>query len=133
MSMKLFYVGVKAVIRNDNDQLLLLKDSSKKDFWDVPGGRIDENETIEQALLRELSEELPSHGDVTIGNLLHAFRVPGSIYKDIGLTLLFYEVKIDLPKDIKLSHEHTEHAWLDLTEADKIASSGVVSLIKEIS
>lgn len=133
MSMKLFYVGVKAVIRNDSGQILLLKDSSKINFWDVPGGRIDENETIQQALIRELSEELPGHEKLTIGDLLHAFRVPGSINKEIGLTLLFYEVKIDFPKDIVLSHEHTEFKWLDLEEAKKIASNGVVSLIREIS
>ena len=133
MSMKVFYVGVKAVIRNDSDQILLLKDSSKDNFWDVPGGRIDDNETIEQALLRELSEELPGHGEVSIGKILHAFRVPGSIKDDTGLTLLFYEVKIDLHRDIELSQEHTEYKWLDLAEAEKIASNGVVSLIRAIN
>ncbi|HZW60779.1 MAG TPA: NUDIX domain-containing protein [Candidatus Babeliales bacterium] len=57
----IFYVGIKGVIVNNN-KVLLLKSKSKIDdgqFWDLPGGRMESNETIQEALIRELIEELP--------------------------------------------------------------------------
>ena len=55
MTEQLFQIGIKAIIRNDENQILLLKN---KDYWDIPGGRIDQGEDIEAALLRELNEEI---------------------------------------------------------------------------
>ena len=55
MTEQLFQIGIKAIIRNDENQILLLKN---KDYWDIPGGRIDQCEDIETTLLRELNEEI---------------------------------------------------------------------------
>ena len=129
--MKNFFVGCKAVIMQD-DKLLLLKSAEKENFWDVPGGRIDDNESIHEALIRELNEELPSHKNPKVGELIHAFRIPGSIKGDIGLVLLFYKVEVDFPDGIELSDEHTEHRWLGLSEAKEISSNGVVSMLEKL-
>ena len=53
MTEQLFQIGIKAIIRNDENQILLLKN---KDYWDIPGGRMDQGEDITAALLRELNE-----------------------------------------------------------------------------
>lgn len=129
MAMKHFFVGVKAIIVQDG-KVLLLKDSSRPDFWDVPGGRIDDNETIEQALLRELHEELPTHQAPKIGNLLHAYRIPGSIKDDLGLVLLFYEVDVTFAGSIELSDEHTAYEWLAYGEAHDRGSDAVKSVME---
>lgn len=55
MTEQLFQIGIKAIIRNDENQILLLEN---KDYWDIPGGRMDQGEDIEAALLRELNEEI---------------------------------------------------------------------------
>ena len=55
MTEQLFQIGIKAIIRNDKNQILLLKN---KDYWDIPGGRMDQGEDIETTLLRELNEEI---------------------------------------------------------------------------
>ena len=55
MTEQLFQIGIKAIIRNDENQILLLKN---KDYWDIPGGRIDQGEDTETTLLRELNEEI---------------------------------------------------------------------------
>ena len=55
MTEQLFQIGRKAIIRNDKNQMLLLK---SQDYWDIPGGRMDQGEDIEAALLRELHEEI---------------------------------------------------------------------------
>lgn len=123
---KHFYVGVKAVIIQDG-KILLLKDNSRPDFWDVPGGRIEDNETIVEALLRELSEELPSHKNPKIGRLLNAYRIPGSIKDDLGLVLLFYKVDVEWDGSVTLSSEHTSHEWVSLEEALERGSDGIKS------
>ena len=51
--MKTFYVGIKGVIVKDNKVLLLRKNpTNSAEFWEMPGGRIDHNEAIEQGVLR---------------------------------------------------------------------------------
>ncbi len=51
-----FEVSIKALIYDDQQRLLLEKDVKGK--WDLPGGRISAQETIEQCLRREVQEEL---------------------------------------------------------------------------
>ena len=52
--------AVSAVIRNDNGEFLLTKRGIEpfKGDWDLPGGFIDYGESPEEAILRELEEEL---------------------------------------------------------------------------
>lgn len=48
--------SVAAIIRDEQDRILLVKDS-KNGKWGLPAGAIDLGETPEQALLREVFEE----------------------------------------------------------------------------
>jgi ADP-ribose pyrophosphatase YjhB (NUDIX family) len=51
-----FYrVSLKAIIRNDQGEVLLVKE--KGSGWSLPGGGMDHGETPETALARELYEE----------------------------------------------------------------------------
>lgn len=54
--------GVPAIIMNQKGEILLEKRSKKMwyypDMWGLPGGLIEYGETIEQAIKRELREEL---------------------------------------------------------------------------
>ena len=48
-----------AVVTNDDGKILLVqKDNYQDNEWDFPGGGVEENEIPEQAVLRELEEEL---------------------------------------------------------------------------
>ena len=56
-----YYRGtIKAVIRNNDGSVLVVKESS--DFIDLPGGGIDHGETVKEALARELFEEIGYSG-----------------------------------------------------------------------
>lgn len=53
--------AVKAVIQNEYGQILLLQRNPKLhsvDNWDLPGGLVEDDENEEQALIREIKEEL---------------------------------------------------------------------------
>jgi len=61
--------GVRAIIMDENDRLLLVKqEHSDNSFWLVPGGGIEEGETSTEAVVREVREETGL--DVKAGELL---------------------------------------------------------------
>lgn len=51
---------VEAIILNEKDEILLIKrgHAPHKNSWDIPGGFVDSGESGEEALKRELKEEL---------------------------------------------------------------------------
>lgn len=130
---KRFFVGVKGVIFDDQGKILILQDSTKKDFWDVPGGKIDADESIEEALKREISEELPESHNLQIGQLLGAYRVKKDIKKDVSLVLIFYRITVDLPENIVLSTEHSDFKWVTQEEAIKKCHEGVRHVISALA
>ena len=50
---------VDAIVFNNENEILLIQRSSEpfKDLWAFPGGFVDEDETVEKAVYRELEEE----------------------------------------------------------------------------
>lgn len=60
----LFRVSLKAVIFNQNGEVIVVKETGR-DWWDIPGGGIDHGESIKEALARELREEVSLNGDFT--------------------------------------------------------------------
>jgi len=63
-------LGVLAIIRDGHGRLLLLRHTYRRQAWGLPGGLARRGEPPEEALARELREEL---GTIArIGPLLHA-------------------------------------------------------------
>ena len=110
MSMKKFYVGVKGLIHDNERGYLLLR--AAKGYWDIPGGRMDDNENLEATLRRELSEELPGVELQSLGEIQGSHRLPHDIEGDISLVILYYLVSVKLPKEIVLSEEHESYIWV---------------------
>ncbi len=133
MTMKKFFVGVKAVIHDEQKGYLLLQRASHDaapGHWDMPGGRIEDNESFGEALSREIAEELPGSSLVSVGDLLGSFRLPFDVSEDTGLVLLFFEVKAKLPKEVVLSEEHQAYLWVK--QKVDIPDDGVNEELKRI-
>ena len=65
------------VITDAADRVLLIRRGHEpfKEVWSLPGGKVDPGETVEQAALREVKEEL--RVDVELGALLGVYSEPG--------------------------------------------------------
>ena len=105
---------VAAVIKNENEKILITQRNLKKSqggLWEFPGGKIEPNETRENAIVREIKEELDI--DIEVKSYLSekVFNYPE---KDINLIAL--ECK-KISGEIKLL-EHENYEWVSRNELD---------------
>jgi 8-oxo-dGTP diphosphatase len=107
------HVGVKGVVRVGDECLVLKKKTEYGGYFDIPGGRIDDGETLTETLRRELSEELPTLGVYSVAGPIEAYRLSKNIEDDRGLVLIFYLVDAE-PFTVALSNEHDGHLWVDI-------------------
>ena len=105
---------VAGVIRNENGEVLCtLRDQGKYEYvsfkWEFPGGKIEEGETLEQTLIRELHEELEI--DVEIGKFFYQVEHD---YPDFHLSMAVFDCKL-LSKEMKMN-VHKGIKWLKPSE-----------------
>ena len=53
-------IALLALVNEDNEVLISLRKNKKEydGYWEYPGGKVEENETLEQAIIREIKEEI---------------------------------------------------------------------------
>lgn len=85
-----YRVSVKAKI-NFNGKTLLVKEDGKK--WDLPGGGIEHYENIDEALKRELTEEI-GVSEFIITSSPKIFKMIDAA-ADRPLIFIVYELKLD--------------------------------------
>lgn len=106
-----------AIIEDNNGKILLVKSPKWSNKWLMPGGHIDQGESIKQGILREIEEEtglsLKSDGIIAHGELIDSkdFHRPAHfIYFDIVCKSESNEVKLD-------NQELIEYAWVNPEQA----------------
>jgi len=107
-----YYIGIKGLIKNNQGDILILKDNSTGK-WEVPGGRIDQNQAIEEAFRREMAEELPGSVVNGFGNVVYVAQGDFVVENSHKLMLLFFSTDVSVPDKPKLSNEHSELAWVN--------------------
>lgn len=78
-----------------------------KGGWEFPGGKIEDGETPEAALKREIKEELAAQ--IKVKNLLHTIEYD---YPTFHLSMQCFECELLGQKEISLL-EHNAAKWLD--------------------
>lgn len=108
-----------AIIIHDNKLLVAKRNEVPfKGEWDFLGGYLQKNETPEEALRRELKEEL--NVEVASVNFLGVF--PGTAsYKDQEFPVLSFAYLVEITGEVKLNEENSEIAWVPLASLETIA------------
>lgn len=116
MSEKIQRITVKAIIHRNN-AVLLVQDHKKK--WEMPGGKIDFGERPEDAIRRELHEEL-GFSDVVVKDIINAWTfsvdAEGNEYQFI---VIVYDVASG-DGVVKTSDEHIHYEWIPLEKIDSL-------------
>ena len=107
-------VIVSAIIIQDN-KFLVLKRASDSQFapneWELVSGFMDNGETAEQTILREVKEELN-----VSGSILKSLPIYEMNDNDGRWVVIPYLVLLDDNKTIKISDEHSELKWMTIEE-----------------
>lgn len=120
-----FHLGIKALVRNSQGKILLLQvnpaklKAEKQAYWDLPGGRIQKDETVISTLEREVKEETGLTGlekPVEVGMVLSNIRIPLGD-SSVGLILNIYSVQAPESATIAISDEHIAYDWFAPAEA----------------
>lgn len=106
-------IKVVAAILKKEDKILIAKKREGKPIagmWEFPGGKIEEGETPEESLIRELREEMDIKIKVKeyVGESIYDYG-DGKVISLKGFTAEIVE------GDIKLT-DHDEYKWVTLEE-----------------
>lgn len=103
-------IEVVAAIIRDGDRVFATQRGYGpwKDWWEFPGGKMEEGETPQEALKREIMEELSA--DIRVGKLLDTVEWD---YPDFHLTMHCF--MCTLSHDAMHLNEHEAAKWLNMT------------------
>lgn len=121
------HIVVKTVLINHALGKALLMRRTPDDFgnWEGPGGAVEENETLEEAIMREVLEETGLA--VTPERLLYASLDEIREKKIVFLVYLCSTTD----ENVRLSGEHVEYRWVDKTECEKMLRGGIAKDFKK--
>lgn len=126
---------VAAIIINNDEILCMQRNKAKYDYvsfkYEFPGGKLEPGESREQALIRELSEEMDL--DLTV-NPKDFFMTVEHTYPDFSITMHSFVCKVESKTFTR--KEHISHIWLKSKELETIdwaaADLPIVKRLKEV-
>ena len=124
----LFYrKNVVGFIFNAKNQVLLVNWAKDNNYWSLPQGGVDKGESEEEAIRREMKEEIGTNNFNILGKFknIYKYKWPKNYshggYKGQKQTLYILEFKGD-DSDIKLCYwEHKKWKWVNIENLTKEA------------
>lgn len=107
-------LAVRAIIINEDEKILIIKRSANSktnpNKWELPGGKVDQNETFDQALIREVFEETNLKTNLN--------GVAGVSEQDLHLIRAVHIIMFAniIDGEVKLSSEHDGYAWVNFND-----------------
>ena len=99
---------VVAVIKKENLYLIVKRNKHKHLGlkWEFPGGKVEINESFEQALSREIKEEL--NVEIDIVN-----KIAEENYNDNKINVILYYYLCRIKEGEIFLSEHEDYAWVE--------------------
>lgn len=121
---------VAAIICKDNRIFATQRGYGEfKGQWEFPGGKVEPGETPEEALVREIKEELDT--EIAVAKYIHTVEYD---YPTFHLSMRCYLCKIVAGKLVLKEHESAK--WLTKDDIDSLnwlpADQELIPIIKEI-
>ena len=119
---------VAAIIKKGN--LYLVTQRNKDKYmglkWEFPGGKVEANETLQEALIREIHEELNININVYE-------KIAEERYKDSEINIVLHYFLCSIKDGVISLNEHEAMEWADKTDFDKydfvVGDGNITSLI----
>jgi len=105
----------------ESEKVLLVKQKVANRDWSLPGGRVENGETLEEAMIREMKEETGL--DVKVKNLLYVCDKPDALPSLLHITFLLerMEGEITLPSN---EFDHNPIQDVQMVRIEELSSYG---------
>jgi 8-oxo-dGTP diphosphatase len=105
---------VAAIIKKDNLYLVTQRNRNKHMGlkWEFPGGKVEANEALKEALAREIYEEL--NIDINVYE-----KLAEESYKDSEINIVLHYFLCTIKDGVINLNEHEAMEWIDKTDFDK--------------
>jgi 8-oxo-dGTP pyrophosphatase MutT (NUDIX family) len=114
-------VGALVYVRSTNRYLFLLRNKSKHSgSWGIVGGKVDPGETVIQALVREIVEEIGQ-------DFANRKFIPLETFTSDNKKFVYYTFLVTVEEEFVpvLNNEHRGYCWVELQDHPKPLHPGL--------
>lgn len=122
---------VVGVVKCRKRGFLLVRRSKNETFsgtWEFGGGAVENDESLKEAVKREISEET----DLTVNIVERGDPYFDDYSKGGKLKLHPFLLEVDEEDEVKLSHEHDRHKWLEVKDLDSFDTMDDLEALKKL-
>ena len=112
--MKIVNVSAAAIVQDNKILATRRGYGAYKDWWEFPGGKLEDGESPEAALIREIREEL--NVEISVGKLLRTVE-----YDYPGFHLVMHCFLCSISSGVLTLNEHEDARWLSVSELGSVA------------